>query len=218
MCIFTRPREELKNCLLFMMIRISELVNKGEGDRVGLSRVHPIYRFFIEPTSLEAVLDLDDAVLWGALALLTKASDKIVSDCALRLVERKLLKCIDVRRRVEGRHPVRPGMMTGDLQEREARIELKIKEVIAAIVEAASARPENQPPILIDEYRRPLYNRFQDSDSPLNKILIRTERGVQDMATLSSVVSSGDSFEINRVYLSRDDSEGLATVDRLLVN
>jgi HD superfamily phosphohydrolase len=211
----TRGAERLFS---FMMLRVNELIKRGEGEKTGLSNLHPICRFFSEPNSLDAVLDLDDAVFWGALPLFAKASDKIISDCALRLMGRKLLKCIDVRRRVEGQHPLRPGMTTDDLQEREARIELKIKEVVRAIAERSKARNEDQPPILIDEYKRPLYNKFQDSDSPLNKILIRTGKGVEDMATLSSIVSGADSFEINRVYLSRDDNDGLAGVDRLLSN
>jgi uncharacterized protein len=69
---------------------------------------------------------------------------------------------------------------------------------------------------LVDEDKRPFYKKFQDSDSPLNKILIKVDRETVDLSMLSSIVSSAESFEMNRVYLKRDDTEGLTVVNGIL--
>jgi HD superfamily phosphohydrolase len=200
---FHKTTRGIEKLFAFMLLRINELIAMKQGSATGLPERHPIYRFFRDPNSLEAALDLDDTVFWGALSFLTQAEDKIVSECALRLVRRKLLKCIDIRRKVEANHPLKPGMSTSDLLQRTAQIDLKIKQVMG-IGDLASTKREGQSPILLDEYRRSLYNKVQDSDSPLNKILVKTERGPEDMATLSSVVSNADSFELNRVYVDKD--------------
>jgi HD superfamily phosphohydrolase len=192
----------------YLMLRLNELVQRGRGKSTGLPPNHPIRRFFENPASLDAVLALDDTVFWGALPLMKEAKDKVVSACASQFLRREVMKCVDVRRIIEAKFPVGPGMSSSDLQERDAQIELRIKEVISAISEVADQRDINEPPILIDEDKRPFYKKFQDSDSPLNKILIKTDRGIVDLSMLSSIVSSAESFEMNRVYLKKDDTEG----------
>jgi HD superfamily phosphohydrolase len=209
----TRGAEKLFSKL---MTRIYGLIRDGAGDQCGLPKGHSIYEFFLDPSSVEKALLLDDAVFWAALPLMKNAADCVVSDCARRLRERKLLKCLDVRRRIEGRYPVRQGMSVEDRREREARISLEVKTVMQKAEEVAAERSADQKQILIDEDKRSPYKKFQDSQTPLNQILIRQAGGFEDMANLSSVVSSVESYEINRIYLCEEDEEGLAKMEGLV--
>lgn len=155
----TRGAEKIFTSL---MIRIHDLIKSGVGDKCGLPPSHPIYEFFLEPNSIERALLLDDVVFLGAIPLMKSAEDRIVSEFAVRLGERKLLKCIDVRRRIEGRHPPRQGMDTNDRREREARISLEVKRVMKNVAEVVSERDADERKILVDEYKRSPYKKFQD--------------------------------------------------------
>jgi uncharacterized protein len=115
---------------VYLILRLNELIRRGRGKSTGLPPNHPIRRFFANPASLDAVLALDDTVFWGALPLMREAKDKLVSSRASQFLKREVMKCVDVRRKIEAKFPVRPGMSSADLQERDAQIELQIKEVI----------------------------------------------------------------------------------------
>ena len=63
--------------------------------------------------------------------------------------------------------------------------------------------------ILIDEPRRKPYKRMQESESPLNQIRIRQGANrFEDMARLSPVVESAETFEACRAYHDEGDIEG----------
>jgi hypothetical protein len=68
--------------------------------------------------------------------------------------------------------------------------------------------------ILLDSYDRPPYKRYQDSDTPLNRILIRTGIGEpRDMAETSPVIAGAETFSVSRVYVFRDDAEARDVVE-----
>ena len=209
----TRGSEKIFSCLI---MRLFTLIREGHGSKSGLPPNHPIYLFLSDPGCLEKALSLDDAVFWGALPLMKTADDRLVADCATRLRERRLMKCVDIRRRVEGKFPIRQGVTDEERKERDANVTLQSKSIMKQIIEIAAKRKVEDKQILIDEYRRSPYKKFQDSQTPLNQILIRQERGIEDMAHLSSVVSSAESYEINRVYHCEDDIEGRSAIENLL--
>ncbi len=67
---------------------------------------------------------------------------------------------------------------------------------------------------MLDAYSRPPYKRYQDSDTPLNRVLIRTgANNLGDLADHSSVIAAAQPFEINRAYIFRDDKEAEAMVE-----
>lgn len=211
----TRGAEKIFSDLVMTLF---ELVSSGHGGKTGLPDNHPIYLFLSDPESLEKALALDDAVFWGALPLMIDAHDPLVAEYAKRLQERRLLKCIDVRRHVEGNDFIWQDMTLDRRKEHEAKISLKIKRIMNRVRDLAENRKINSKKILIDESSRPLYKRFQDSQTHLNQILIKQGDAILDMAHLSSVVSATSSFEINRVYLSEDDTEGRSAIESLLKN
>ena len=210
----TRAAEKLFCC---MMLRIFELVRMGHKGKIGLPKNHPVRRFVEEPTSLENALALDDTVFWGALPMMAEASDPLVSDCANRLQKRRLPKCIDIRRHVEDQNPVKPEMKLEERQFRDARLRITCKEILEKVEEFAGTRGPNKPQILVDEARRTPYKKFQDSRTPLNQIRIRYgENRYEDMAHLSAVVSSAETYEIYRVYYNTDDTEGRTMIENIM--
>ena len=80
-----------------LMLQLIPLVQAGHQDKVGLPANHPICRFSLEPDKLENALALDDAIFWGMLPLMAEAEDSLIAECASRLRERRLPKCIDIR-------------------------------------------------------------------------------------------------------------------------
>lgn len=182
-----------------------------------MAKSHPIRRFVEDPSSLEKALALDDTVFWGAVPMMAEARDPLVRDCAIRLWERRLPKCIDLRRHIDEQDPVKPGMKLGERQSREARLRIACKDVLRQIGEFARTRRPDQPQILVDEERRTPYKKFQDSKTPLNQILIRYGEGrFEDMAHLSPVVASAETFEICRVYCNADDTEGQTMIRNII--
>jgi HD superfamily phosphohydrolase len=122
----TRAAEKLFCCL---MIRIFELIRTGHRGKVGLQKSHPIRLFAEDPSNLEKAQALDDTIFWGAVPMMAEARDPLVRDCAIRLRERRLPKCIDLRRHVEEQNPVKPGMSIEERQDREARLRIACKNV-----------------------------------------------------------------------------------------
>ena len=207
----TRAAEKLFSCLMF---RVFELIRKGHKGKVGLPTYHPIRRFAEEPSSIENALALDDTVFWGALPMMVEAHDPMVRDCAARLRERRLPKCIDIRRYAEEHLPVKPGMSLEERQAREARLSLACKEIVGQVREFARTRGSGQPQVLVDEGRRNPYKKIKESETPLNQIRIKLGKdGSEDMANLSPVVSSAQTYEICRVYCIEDDTEGRSVVE-----
>lgn len=207
----TRAAEKLFSCLMF---RIFDLIRMRHKGKVGLPPNHPIRRFAEEPSNIENALALDDAVFWGALPMMAEAQDTLVRDCAVRLRERRLPKCIDVRKRAEDHLPVKPGMNLEDRQEREAKLSLACKEIVGQVREFAETRGPGQPQVLVDEDLRNPYKKIKESETPLNQIRIKlgNDRS-EDMANLSAVVSSAQTYEICRIYCFEDDNEGRSVIE-----
>ena len=164
----TRGAEKLFTCL---MRRVFVLVREGHGDKVGLPANHAIRQFAEKPENIENAQALDDAVFWGALHMMAEADDPLVRRCATQLRDRRLPKCIDIRRRLEERE-----MTNMESEERQFRLELACKEIVQEIKERTSARTADEPQILIDQTRREPYKKVQESESPLNQIRNQARR------------------------------------------
>jgi len=200
-----------------LMLRIFELNRTGHKGKIGLPSTHPIRRFADEPTSLLSALRLDDFVFWGSLPMLVESPDPLIRQSAIQLRERRLPKCIDVRRYLEQFDPIAPDMDNEARREREARIRLKCKEITRKIQEESDQRNPSDPQILLDEVRRSPYKKFGESKTRLNQILIRQGDGhFEDMAHLSPVVASAETFEATRIYYNADDTDGLSMIQNII--
>lgn len=96
----------------------------GSPDAAGLTADHPLIRFFSSGGETVAnYLALDDAVVYGAMDTMKRASEPAVRAMASRLLERNLYKTLDLAEFGED-----PGRQA----HRRRRIEARFKEQIAA--------------------------------------------------------------------------------------
>ena len=205
----TRAAEKLFSCLIR---RVFELVRKRHKGKVGLPGSHPIRQFADKPEDIEKAQALDDSVFWGALHMMSDAEDHLVRSCAIRLRDRKLPKCVDIRRLVEEEQSPDLGF-----KERRGRVGLACKNIVSEIQDRAKERGPAEPQILVDVTRREPYKKIQESESPLNQILIKHgEDRFEDMARLSSVVESAETFEVCRAYYDEDDIDGQDMIENII--
>lgn len=105
-------------------------------------------------------------------------------------------------------HEFPPGSL--ERRARLARVSLICSNIETAIREhpfGASGR------VAVDRYQRVPYKRYQDSNTPLNRILIRIGPGDPiDVAEVSPVIAAAETFEICRAYVLRDDRKALDIV------
>lgn len=206
----TRGAEVLFQAL---MRRIVRLHSGGDAQLVGLPERHPIMRFVTDPGNLDAATALDDTVFWGSLPMLSEAKDLEVRRMASALSGRRLTRCIDVRQRVEADLPQKSGEPR---QHHQARVKLVCDEIVGALKEQEADTGEAAR-ILIDQYVRHPYKRFQDSKTPLNQILIRLGDGPpSDMAELSPIIAHAEPFSLCRAYVFRDDTEAESMVKNIV--
>jgi hypothetical protein len=170
----------------------------------GLSKNHPLSMFAMHPESPQHVLNLDDTVIWGTLSLLEFSKHKGISEAAVRLRDRHLFKCCDIRLELA------PAFGENDkdrvkIDEACASIEEKIKERNA---EWRRSDSEGLTRILVDKAQRAPYRKFDDSKGPLNQIRIVAEDGtVKDLGLVSDVVGAIRPFKLFRAYHAPSDEE-----------
>ncbi len=70
------------------------------------------------------------------------------------------------------------------------------------------------PRILIDQASRAPYKPLQESEGPLNQIMIRTANGsLVDTRERSEVVGALETFKLYRIYVSDEDKEARGVID-----
>jgi hypothetical protein len=211
----TRAAEKMFSTL---MVRVVSLVREGHFAKTGLTENHPIILFASEPESLEKALALDDAVFWGSLHMLAGAADKTICQCALALRDRRLPKCVDIRRSLRSTPRLAKATASGESDELRALLNRSEVEMETRLQEWSAENSNDAPRILTDRAKREPYKRFQDSKGPLNQIRIRTPNDIQDMANYSAVVRALEPFELFRAYVGEDDQEAKDVVNRSIVD
>ncbi len=197
-----------------LLVKVVELVRDGKWKETGLPLAHPLIRFAKDPEDLEVALDLDDAVVTGALTQLAGASDPLVSEFSRRLHDRKLFKCHDIRREVASK--IDPKSSNSD-----DYID-KIDKLCAALREKLddwkSGNEDAIPRILIDETARSPYKPIDESKGFLDQINVRVDggSGLVDLRDRSHVVAGLKSFKVFRAYVSENDSEARDAVEGIV--
>ena len=199
----TRGAEKILSELLF---RIITLAKDGPWREIGLPNKHPLITFAKRPDDLDCILALDDTVLWGALSLLADAKDETVRNLAVRLRDRRLYKCIDVREQLKtklGEHA------------KEEVVEQGCQNLEAKIADWLATKSDVTPRIITDKAIREPYKRFQASKGPLNQIRIKSSSGeLVDLVKRSKVVAAISTFKLYRVYVS--DEGARQFVDQII--
>lgn len=214
----TRGTEKLFSALL---IRVVELCRNGDAGQTNLPASHPVIDFASSSKEIEHFLNLDDTVIWGALAQMAGATDLIVSDLAGRLRDRRLYKCIDIRESITAKlNESLPITFTDSIKdpiERElanlkAKLERRdlVDKACAVAGEAVASwmnsQERNQPPTMfVDEAHREPYKKFQESKGPINQIMMKGNDGhLVDVANTSEVIAAVKTFKLYRVYTAGD--------------
>jgi hypothetical protein len=120
-------------------------------------------------------------------------------------MRRNLVKCLDLRLLVEAEMPRESDEPWADHQKRITLVCLNIERALKLDQRDEVGASER---ILVDRYVRAPYKRYDESDSPLNRILIRDATGrMKDMAELSPMIAAAEPFHIFRAYAFRDDTK-----------
>lgn len=208
----TRAAEKL---FYVLILRIMTLVQDGLLSKVGLPKYHPIIRFAMRPELLDNALALDDSVFWGALPMLVDSRDEQIQDCAKRLRERRLPKCIDIRRMISSEIGLGPGTEPRRRDELRKKLERLVASVETKLDRWAQTNSTGAPRIMTDRATRDPYKRFEESKGPLNQIHIRVSgTEILDVASCSSVIAAIESFELFRAYT--EDGEATSMVEKVV--
>ncbi len=192
--------------------RLVELQSKGHLDKSGLQTTHPILEFIADPKDYERAMNLDDTVFLGALPMLVRADDEPLVRFSKALQNRQVLKCHDIIQMVEQKISVVPG------EDRKRRI-ARVSKICKSVADAIKSQDESNESshFLVDEYKRDPYKRFQESNTPLNQVHIRSENGDPiDMADFSPVIAHAEPFELCRVYTFRDDNNAECVIKNII--
>src|SRR5262249_49019872 len=140
-------------------------------------------------------------------------SDPRIAHCAKVLRDRQLPKCIDIRHRLEQQASGADGKGIRLSPEESAKIQLRCTAICERLEGWSLANSTAMPRILVDQVRRSPYKKFQDSKTLLNQILILRGDHVVDMAEISPVVASAETYEVCRAYVAQDDAEARSVVE-----
>lgn len=207
----TRGAEVLFQALMRRLVRLKKA---GDIEQTGLPVHHPILQFIEDPTALDRVLALDDTVFLGALPMFAVAKDNEVGRLATALRERRLLRCIDLKELAE---KMLPQISEEPREVRQARVKLCCEATASALKEKDAENKDGIARILVDQYARHPYKRFQDSKTPLNQILVRVGNGSpRDMAELSPVIAHAEPFNVCRAYVFRDDNDANSMIENIM--
>jgi len=197
-----------------LLARAITLIQNGSAKNTGLPRSHPLVKFAQKPDKIEAVLALDDTVIWGALALMADSKDGCISKLAQRLRDRQLYKCIDLRTKIardktdaDATCPAADTVCAG------------IRDELTKWHEEWSGKNPDAPPrILIDEVERSPYNLTnKETGGPLNQINIRTAGDhLEDVAKRSNVVAELKTYKAFRVYHAEGDNEAKDKITQIM--
>ncbi len=205
----TRAAEKLFSHL---MLHLIHLVREGHVDKTGLPTNHPIVRFATDAELLDNALALDDTVFWGALPMLGDAVDPLIRECAIRLRDRLLPKCIDVRHQL-----VSAATGPQDREEAKKRLERLVASIEKRLQAWAAANSSGAPRILTDRAARDPYKRLQELKGPLNQIHMRmADRSIRDVAECSPVIAAIETFELFRAYVDDNDGDAKATIGNIV--
>lgn len=203
----TRGVEKLYEELL---VRIVDLVRNDQTSQTGLPEKHPLVLFAKNPEDKEIALLLDDTVVWGALSLMSLADDALIAQFSVRLRDRKLLKCVDVRTKIA--HEIDPNSTNSD--EKNSLIDKCCALVKSKLTVGNANQSAGEIPLfLLDEADRPPYRSIDRSKGPLNQINVLTEGGkLVDLKERSSVVRALQAFKLFRVYIDKNHVDGLSQI------
>jgi HD superfamily phosphohydrolase len=192
-----------------LMARLVTLVRNDSVANTGLPDWHPLIKFARNPDDIECALALDDTVIWGGLSMMADAKDECISVLAYRLRDRKLYKCIDVRRCIAHEK--------GDEAASSEEADRACADIGEALEEWSSSLKATVPRVLIDEEERSPYKRITETKGPLDQINIRTGGDfLVDLVERSRVVAELQKYKLFRAYHGPDDKHAETRINEII--
>ncbi len=198
----TRGAEKIFTQLL---IEVFTAIRDGRVAATRLPQRHPLVKFALNPDDLDAYLKLDDTVLWGCLPSLSQSSIMAIARLSDRLLKRQFYKCINVTDAISARvKEMYPRERDGNRRHDAARTyEARVRKLVSE--RRLLARRGGEPRLMADLAERNPYKVAESVDGAPNQIWVASEKGLQDLGKLSSVVGALVPFRSYRLYY-RDDS------------
>jgi HD superfamily phosphohydrolase len=189
--------------------RCFQMVTDGSAGQTGLPDNHPLIRFMKNPEDLDRVLELDDAIFTGALSMMAQSTDKKVSEFSLRIRDRKLLKCFDLR--VEAQRRTKLPVSDDSAQ-------IQLDQIVSESVKGVNDwKAECGASVFYDGYSRSPYKKVQQSKGPLNQIMVQEPDGsLVDLGVRSRAVSAIRAYRLDRIYYDPEDAASKAAIESIL--
>lgn len=192
-----------------LMLQVLQRVMDGSVATTGLPVSHPLVLFATDTDNLERAQALDDTVVWGALPLFASATDPVVAELSKRLLERKLYKAFDVRAAIK--RQLDPNMPPIEMEEATDRLVARSLEKIDLWMKDKSYK------VLKDDGVRSPYKTLEESNGPLNQILVKTQTGaVVDLADLSPVVRAIQPYRFSRLYFDPNNADYTSDLNSII--
>jgi len=196
-----------------LLVRIIELVRDDSTNKTSLSKNHPLIKFASNPDNIEAVLDLDDFVVWGALHVLKDSADPLLSQFSDRLLNRKLYKCFDIRAQIAHKLDPKNDMCS----EKIMQIERCCAKVMLEISDLQGDQKSDMPRFITDIAERSPYKMRDENNGPMEQINVRTDGGeFIDLVQRSEIVKSLSKFSLNRVYYDSNKDNALNEISKII--
>lgn len=179
----TRGFERLLSALM------TWLGTHGNAGKLGIGSEHPLVAFLLaKEGELSDYRALNDDVVWGLIAQIARANAGYPSEIAIRLLERRRPRCLDL----STRHTDDPDFVdnvVGDIQE----------EFPAA----------DEPTVFFDDVGLTLYSQIDGRESkPHKRIRVRTDKGASEITEFEDTIIGKklcEKHKILRYYFLNDE-------------
>ena len=196
-----------------LLCRSIILIQQGHESKTGLPPNHPIIRFANNTSDLQAALKLDDAVMWGALAVMSDAEDRSIAEFSTRLINRDIYKCIDLRNAISQKFSEKSKLVPD-----KNKVDATLSRIRTALQDWTDQQSTDRAPrILLDEGKRSPYKAKGESKGPADRINILTPDGALcDLRERSEVVKALEPFKFSRAYVASGDTDAKDKVNAIL--
>lgn len=201
----------LEYMFALLISRVFELISDGKESKAGLTKMHPLVRFFKKPDNLDNIVLLDDTLFWGSLYLFQEAEDPVINTLARRIVSREIYPAIDVWKIADQITSEKRYFQKMSASERSKEIHIICKDVCSDISHNKKFLQKN---CFYDAYDRPIYKAKNIQGGDPQQINIKVGEEFFDIASISPLVASAASFNIHRIYYDDKNDNFAAKIEK----
>lgn len=197
----TRGMEYLFSVL---MSKVMELIYQGSAEKCGISKKHPLVKFFDNPGNLKIGSQLDDALFWGSLHSFADSDERDISRIARAMLRRKIPPHIDVWKMTENIASADQRFEKLTANQRTSAVNAICKNVCKDIKKDKDVWQDS---FYYDTYDRPIYKPKMIMGGHPQQINVKNGGNILDIAQVSPLVASAATFNIHRIYYDEQLSD-----------